>query len=202
MTTWTPMLRNMKKVEWPPPTNLNNVRSNMKNMINVACMFDLLEEEPNNNWHHSVVYHMETGHLILLVPHHHEEGVHEVRKLREEVPPDSTGHNVSILRVRVVNRLADPAVLSCQPEARKPSEDPQTHQSLEEIVCKHQLLDIIGWPVLHESRTSKADHVVVESAEKKGWPWGRHQEPVVNPGVEGKDLNGNLLGHKVYVYDQ
>ena len=139
---------------------------------------------------------METGHLILLVPHHHEEGVHEVRKLREEVPPDSTGHNVSILRVWVVNGLADPAVLSCQPEARKPSEDPQTHESLEEIVEEHQLLDIIGWPVLHESRTSKADHVVVERAENKGGPWGGHQEPVVNPGAESTDFNGNMLEYK------
>ena len=124
---------------------------------------------------------METGHLPLLVPHQHEEGVHEVCELGEEVPPDRAGHNVPILRVRVVHRLADPAVLPGQPEPGQPAEDPEAHEGLEEVVEEHQLLHIIGRPALHEGGASKAHQVVVKQAKGEGGPWGGHQEPVINP---------------------
>ena len=139
--------------------------------IKYGDLDDLLEKEPDYYRHHSMVDNMQSGHLILLVPHHHEEGVHEVRELREEVPPHSAGCNVAILRIRVVNRLADPAVLSSEPEPREAAEDPETEESLEEVIEEHQLLHIIGRPVLHERWTSKADQVVVEQAKGQGGPW-------------------------------
>ena len=58
---------------------------------------DKLEEEPDHDGHHGVVHHVEGGHLAVLVPHHHEVGVHEVGELGEEIPPDCGGHEYSIL---------------------------------------------------------------------------------------------------------
>ena len=61
-----------------------------------------------------MVHHVKSGHLVVLVPHHHEEGVHEVRELGEEVPPDSGRHVESVLAVGVVHRLTHPTILACK----------------------------------------------------------------------------------------
>ena len=63
-----------------------------------------------------MVDNVKSGHLVVLVPHHHEEGVHEVRELGEEVPPHRSCHEGSIPGVGVVNWLANPIVLSTQPK--------------------------------------------------------------------------------------
>ena len=58
---------------------------------------DKLEEKPDHDRHHGVMDHVEGGHLAVLVPHHHEVGVHEVSELREEVPPYCGCHKDAVL---------------------------------------------------------------------------------------------------------
>ena len=64
----------------------------------------------------------------------------------------------------------------------------QPEKGLEEIVGDHQLLDIVGWSVFHESWASVADDVVVNSTETKHRPRGRHEKPVIHPGKENHIL--------------
>ena len=130
-----------------------------------------------------MVHHVEGGHLVVLVPHNHEECVHEVSELGEEVPPDGGGHVHAVLRVRVVDRLAHPAVLAAQPEAGQPGEDPGAEESLQEVVEEHQLLDVVRGPALHEGGAGEPDQVVVEHAEAQGRPGRGHQQPGVDPGA-------------------
>ena len=147
-----------------------------------------LEEEPNNDRHHGMVDNMEGGHLVVLVSHHHEEGVHEVSKLGEKVPPDCSCHELPIIRVGVVHRLTHPVVLPTQPELAQSREDPEAEESLEEVVKEHQFLDIIGRSSFHEGRSSKSDHVVIKETKNNSWPGRRHQHPIINSVIIHKRL--------------
>jgi len=129
-----------------------------------------LEEEPYNNWHHGMVDNMKGGHLVVLVPHHHEEGVHEVCELGEEVPPHSGSHEGSIPGVGVVHWLTNPIVFSTQPKLTQSGENPEAEEGLEKIVSKHEFLNIKSWSSLHKGWSSKSDHVVIKETENKGWP--------------------------------
>ena len=44
-----------------------------------------------DHWHDGVVDDVEAGQLAVLLLQHHEERVHEVRELGEEVPPHNVG---------------------------------------------------------------------------------------------------------------
>ena len=125
-------------------------------------MHCLLEEKPHNNWHHGMVNNMKSSHLPILVSHYHEEGVHEVCELGEEVPPHSGRHEYPVTGVGVVHWLTYPVVFTRQPELTQTGKYPQTKQSLQEVVGKHQFLDIKCWFSLHVGWPSKSDHVVIQ----------------------------------------
>ena len=144
-------------------------------------MHYLLEEKPHYNWHHGMMNNMKSGHLSIFVSHNHEEGVHEVCELGEEVPPHSGRHVHSVTGGGVVHRLTHPVVFTRQPELAQTGEYPQTEQGLEEVVGKHQFLNIKSWFSLHVSWSSKSDHVVVEETQSNSWPGRGHQHPVINP---------------------
>ena len=50
---------------------------------------DILEEDPGDHGHDGVVDHMQRRQLIVLLLQNHEERVHEVCELGEEIPPDN-----------------------------------------------------------------------------------------------------------------
>ena len=136
-----------------------------------------------------MVNHMECAEVAPFFPQHEEEGVEVVDELWEEVPPGHVGGQHAFLGVGVVDGLAEPVVAAGQPEVAGFLENPQAEKGLEQIVGNHQLLDIVGWSVLHESWPSVSDDVVVDSTEAKHRPRGRHEEPVIHPGKENCDWN-------------
>ena len=134
-----------------------------------------------------MVNHVEGGQVAELLTEQEEEGVDEVDEFGEEIPPGHVRREQPFLGVGVVDGLAQPVVPASQPEVAGLLENPQAEKGLEQIVGNHQLLDIVGWSVLHESWPSVSDDVVVDSTEAKHRPRGRHEEPVIHPGKENCD---------------
>ena len=52
---------------------------------------DKLEEDPGDHGHDGVVDDMKGGQLVVLLLENHEEGVHKVSELGEEIPPNYVG---------------------------------------------------------------------------------------------------------------
>ena len=75
------------------------------------------------------------------------------------------------------------SVLTSQPELREASEDPETEESLEEVVSEHQLLNIKGWFPLHEGWPNEPHEHIICCTQTHCWPGRRHQHPVIHPGV-------------------
>ena len=60
-------------------------------------------------------------------------------------------------------------------------EDPKAEEGLEEVVGDHDLLYVVGFPVLHEGRPCYPDYVPVAAAEGQDRPGGRHEQPGIYP---------------------
>jgi len=144
---------------------------------------DKPDPKPGGEGHDAVVDHVEGGQVAELLTEQEEEGVDEVNELGEEIPPSHVGSIQPILGVAEVHRLAQPVVLPSQPESAGLLEYPDTEQGLEQVVHDHQVLYVEGLPVLHEPGPRHSDDVVVEDTQSGCGPGGRHQQPVINPGI-------------------
>lgn len=153
----------------------------------ILIMLILPYSPPGGEWHDAVVNNVEGGEVSPLLSEDKEERVEVVDELGEEIPPGHVRREQPFLGVGVVDGLAQPVVPASQPEVAGLLENPQAEKGLEQIVGNHQLLDIVGWSVLHESWPSVSDDVVVDSTEAKHRPRGRHEEPVIHPGKENCD---------------
>ena len=77
--------------------------------------------------------------------------------------------------------LTEPVVFSQHPEFCEPDKDPEAEEGLEEVVGNHDLLDVVGLPVLHEGGPCYPDYVPVAAAEGQHRPGGGHEQPGINP---------------------
>ena len=89
----------------------------------------------------------------------------------------------------VIHRLTYPIVFPCQPKAGKFYPDPGTEQSLNEVVDNLNLVDVVGLPVPHKSRTSYPDDEEVENTDGCCRPWGWHKNPIIH----SKAVINNLI---------
>jgi len=137
---------------------------------------DIPDPPPGSEGHDAVVDHVKSGEVVELLPEDKEDGVDVVDELGEEVPPRHV-HRVQRARaVRVVHRLAHPAVPTSQPECAGPIKHPGAEEGLEEIVGEHDTLYLVRGTVLHKTGPPHSHHVIIQEAAPQDRPRRPHEQ--------------------------
>jgi len=131
----------------------------------------------------AMVDDMKGGEMTKLFTSNKEEGVKQVNKLGEEIPPSQVESSHGRGALGVVYGLTVPVVTPGDIEPPPLHEHPRAEDGLEQVVGKHDALDLVRLTILHEPWSPDLDYVDIEYAYSCGDPDGGHQGPGVNTGV-------------------
>ena len=148
------MLRNMKRVEWPPPTNLRKIQQ----VIGIIKWWITWR---NDNW---LFFFRRTKKKESMKSMNFEMKYHQVMsaalkfKFLESISYTKPYLYLlqSIHWVGVVNRLTVPTILASQPISSKPVEHPKTEEYMAHVVDKDWLPTIKSFFLLHKANSSKS----------------------------------------------